>query len=82
MTYEEALYRFIDFAHNQCVTTDIHEEMVATIKEALEKRIRKKPYVEFGFFCCKSCSCELNEEDDSYCHNCGQALDWSDIKND
>lgn len=79
MTYEETISNLEYLISEDCV--DTHHDYIQEIEmaiEALEKRIRKKPYVEFGFFCCKSCSCELNEEDDSYCHNCGQAIDWSD----
>lgn len=86
MTYEEVLYRFIDFAHNQDVTTDIHEKMVATIKEALEKQIPKKPlHLHKNYYCpvCKEDGWMLWDDAipndmDKYCSKCGQAIDWSD----
>lgn len=59
--------------------------------EALEKQIPKKPILkEYGFFgpypFCSWCDNALiNTRNDSwhkekFCPNCGQALDWSDIK--
>lgn len=59
-----------------------------TIKEALEKQIPKKPLKqEFGFFdfrlVCPECEQPIaryfnkKEYKPRYCHNCGQALDWS-----
>lgn len=86
MTYEEALYRFIDFAHSQGVTTAIHEKMIATIKEALEKQIPKKPIDNHH---CPSCETGLPHKgitdkwcrccfEPNYCSNCGQRLNWSE----
>lgn len=43
--------------------------------EALEMRIPKKPYLEYGGWHCKSCG--LNVLSDEYfCPVCGQAIDW------
>lgn len=58
---------------------------------ALEKQIPKKPILkEYGFFgpypFCSWCDNALiNTRNDSwhkekFCPNCGQALDWSDLK--
>ena len=85
MTYEEALYRFIDFAHGQGATTAIHEEMIATIKEALEKQMPKKPlHLHKNYYCpvCKEDGWMLWDDAipndmDKYCGKCGQAIDWS-----
>ena len=45
--------------------------------EALEKQIPKKPIKWDSEYICPECSADLyieNEED--YCTDCGQALDW------
>ena len=49
---------------------------------ALEKQIPKKPheiYEKLNIKWCK-CGCYLGElkNEQNYCKNCGQALDWSD----
>lgn len=62
------------------------------VKSALEKQIPKKPYEETiateegymtkkrsFFYCCPNCFYHLNENQ-KYCDDCGQALDWSDTE--
>lgn len=53
--------------------------------EALEKRMPKKPVTEkdkviFGIVCgrCPECDSAVYSTTNLYCHNCGQALDWSE----
>ena len=63
------------------VSHDMFSEPVATYAklaaEALETRIPKKPYWEYGGWHCKSCG--LNVLSDEYfCPVCGQAIDWRD----
>ena len=68
-------------------------ELSKCINEALEKQIPKKPIdirtpiVTWGL--CPICKGELNKlgnqphrvfKDTKYCFDCGQALDWSDVK--
>lgn len=55
--------------------------------KALEKQIPKKPVTEkdkviFGIVCgrCPECDSAVYSTTNLYCHKCGQALDWSDIK--
>ena len=86
MTYEEALKaldeRFIG-----------NLELKIVLSNALEKQIPKKPtdictpVVTWGR--CPICKGELNKlggrpnrvfKSDAFCHDCGQALDWSDTK--
>lgn len=68
--------------------SDINEAIHCAVK-ALEKQIPKRPNRnEYGYFICPTC----NSDDDSlmydsnyaerynYCHECGQALDWSDTE--
>ena len=55
-----------------------------TLKEAVEKQIPKKPILDTIFpsgvkwYLCAACNHNNIEHCDCYCHNCGQALDWSD----
>lgn len=57
-----------------------------TIKEALEKQIRKKPKHEHLNFYCPSCGKWLlwddaePNENDLFCPKCSQAIDWEDEK--
>lgn len=63
---------------------------VAMGMKALEKQITKKPMlladgywngeIIYDTWTCPNCgkSYETDFGDDNYCHNCGQALDWSD----
>lgn len=55
--------------------------------EALEKQIPKKPKLHRTFevlgmtdsiYLCPSCDTMLDNED--YCTNCGQALDWREVE--
>lgn len=53
---------------------------------ALEKQIPKKPVVDESWFPdalnCPSCGTFVGfqyDHNDKFCHNCGQALDWSEI---
>lgn len=66
------------------------QEDLQTIKEALEKQMPKKPiekevvgvsmtgYKYKGQ--CSKCSLTVSQYLGNYCHHCGQALDWSDLK--
>lgn len=53
---------------------------------ALEKQIPKKPISNshdmFGIKCCicPVCHCHVYSTSNDFCHRCGQALDWSDVK--
>lgn len=68
-------------------------ELSKCIDEALEKQIPKKPldictpFITWGL--CPICKGELNKLENQpnrvfkgrkYCSDCGQALDWSDVK--
>lgn len=76
MTYEEAKYWF---NHNGA---DISQEieMAKVINKALEKQIPKKPVrdkedVFTWLWRCPRCGGRPMQ---TYCANCGQAIDWSD----
>lgn len=53
-------------------------------ENALEKQIPKKPILDTIFpsgvkwFRCPVCNHNNVENTDSYCHNCGQALEWGE----
>lgn len=66
-----------------------HEKAI----EALEKQVCKKPTLEGDGYApdgslvldewlCPRCNFryELDYEEHSYCPNCGQAIDWSDVE--
>jgi hypothetical protein len=61
--------------------TEIERNEVAI--KALEKQIPKKPILDTIFpsgvkwYLCPACKHNNIEKNDNYCHNCGQALDWS-----
>lgn len=52
--------------------------------EALKKQIPKKPILDtiylsgLEWFRCPRCNHNNIEKNDNFCHNCGQALEWSD----
>ena len=55
--------------------------------ESLEKQIPTKPeYISGGYAdgflvwvaCCPTCGHWLEVEDEEYCQNCGQKIDWSE----
>lgn len=91
MTIQEVRNNFVqDLAENAYINMCSVEEMNIAIK-ALEKQIPKKPLnictsvVTWGL--CPVCKDELNKlgnrpnrvfENQVYCSNCGQALDWSE----
>ena len=52
-------------------------------KEALKKQIPKKPLEEkryYGIGKCPTCNAVFKDKTTNYCGNCGQAIDWSDVK--
>ena len=93
MTYEEAIkvLRFVldpreypNGEKSKCYQYNLGAINKAI--DALEKQIPKKPIIEreqtspFGVDdvpYCPNCKCSLPEV--SYCEECGQAIDWSDI---
>ena len=85
MTHEEALSVLRDFLgclvpeRASCKTRLGNRRFEAFCRafEALEARIPKRPYLEYGGWHCKSCG--LNVLSDEYfCPVCGQAIDWRD----
>ena len=60
--------------------------------EALEKQIPKKPFLEskkeiatIAMWHCPVCKNEIisnwnRDIANSYCHHCGQAIDWSEVE--
>ena len=89
MTPQEAL----KIIKNPTFDDVYNSELSKCIDEALEKQIPKKPLdictpvVTWGL--CPICKGELNKlgsqpnrvfKGTKYCSDCGQALDWSDVK--
>ena len=78
MTYEEA----INTIKHGCIYRDKRGGIALQIAiKALEKQIPKKPDLDGGIYC-PCCLHEFKENYDttSYCPNCGQAIDWSDVE--
>ena len=91
MTIQEVKNNFVqDLAENAYINMCSTEEMKIAI-QALEKQIPKKqldictPVVTWGL--CPVCKGELNKlgnrpnrvlENQAYCSDCGQALDWGE----
>lgn len=81
MTNEEA----INTIEHGCIYRDKRGGKALGIAvTALEKQIPKKPVTEkdkviFGIVCgrCPYCDSAVYSTTNLYCHNCGQALDWS-----
>lgn len=93
MTTQEVKNNFVqNLAENAYITMCSAEEMKVAI-EALEKQIPKKPdllgdgYDDSGNLvydtwtcpCCET-QYELYYDDYKFCPECGQAIDWSDLK--
>lgn len=65
----------------------IKKQPTVDTENALEKQIPKKikisEYESFGlFFFCPNCGVNIGNRlyKQKYCHNCGQNLDWEDVK--
>lgn len=91
MTYEE-VHKFLEIKQREMtIKRHLYNEQAIEINglaiEALEKQIPKKPVTEkdkviFGIVCgrCPYCDSAVYSTTNLYCHNCGQALDWSDTE--
>lgn len=78
--YEANVY-CIDAYHGlgSYIFTDPEGYVYKAAIEALEKRIPQKPMLESDSgWICPSCGESYGVEYD-YCHNCGQAIDWSEV---
>lgn len=82
MTYEEAKAFFEeDLKDGKCSDNCPECNAMELAISAIEKQIPKKPDLDGGIYC-PCCLHEFKENYDttSYCPNCGQAIDWSDIE--
>lgn len=80
--FEACIKSGVDQAMKECELT-----IGMTLKEAVEKRIPKKPkkineeYINGEWRTEVECpSCGNPYVEDSFCPCCGQALDWSDVE--
>ena len=76
MTYEEAI-EILQEEHDYCQEMSYVIKALEMAIEALEKRIPKKPYWEYGGCHCKSCGFDVLS-DEYFCPLCGQAIDWEE----
>lgn len=91
MTYEQA-HKFLEIKqHEMTIKRYLYNEQAIEINglaiEAIEKQILKRPVTEkdkviFGIVCGRYpyCDSAVYSTTNLYCHNCGQALDWSDTE--
>lgn len=85
MKYKEALetikYEVDEECHCGYIENELRLAMTALEKQIPEKPIPNSPDM-FGIKCCicPVCSCHVYSTSNSFCHRCGQALDWSDTK--
>ena len=87
---KDILEEAIDTEDAVCYVTSVDEEPLRMAIEALEKQLPKKPVLEktkgvvgIDMWHCPVCDGEIISDwnrdiANSYCHHCGQALDWSD----
>ena len=73
------------YSHNAKLVLDVSNDDIGLIIEALEKQIRKKPVVDYvrnsyRKYNCPTCKEEVQiNYDITYCLECGQKLDWSEV---
>ena len=82
--YQESLDRIDQYRVNKNLKIDIKD--ILTLQELVDKQTPKKvinKHKEYVFpkkyrlsGLCSNCKNHVNES--KYCHNCGQALDWSE----
>ena len=88
MKPEEALKYLKGFIDNEGLQIGAYnEEVLKTAIGALEKKVPKKPQefryeTEYGYTRCEcifdACGNVIDEYEDEFCPNCGQAIDWDD----
>ena len=81
--YIERLIDIIPKSKKQEKSKRENLDFALSIKSALEKQMPRKPILDTIFpsgiewYLCPACNHNNIEKSDSYCHACGQALDWS-----
>ena len=86
MTNKEAIEYLLDPIGKDL---KVHDEAVRIALDAIEKQIPQKPIGEYRsvlHYICPNCNCTVKLYYDSpifpYCKHCGQAIDWSEVKNE
>lgn len=86
MTPEEAIEFYKTFLSIR--PANPYQDAAKLSIQALEKQIPKKPKTDqYGYYVCPSCGADdyaLMHDSNlanqyNHCHDCGQALDWSDV---
>ena len=82
----------IDYS-DYCQMTDYLDEIEKRVKQLEKKQMPMKPVIEQGapsyyggtsicryYYSCPKCGGEVGRGDDkaNYCHDCGQAIDWTE----
>ena len=82
--YKEALSSIYFTMHNRVKPRALgrcEDKNLELLEELVERATPKKPTSEEEiFYLCPVCNELVGDEYDSdnYCHNCGQAIDWSE----
>lgn len=93
MTNEEALkilnYTPVTISASSETTVEQYHQMLHIAEKAIEKQIARKPFREsLADRLCPVCGAYIKfdalnekvEEAPEYCSNCGQKIDWRDVK--
>ena len=71
------------YSHNTKLVLDVSNDDIGLIIEGVEKQIAKKPLVKWNLYKCCTCNGVVYEQEYnykySYCSNCGQKQDWSEV---
>lgn len=88
MKSEEALKYLKDFIDNEKPKIGAYNtEVLKKAIDALEYRVPKKPHKvhdvdekgnPYYTYVCDECGNVIDEYEDDFCPNCGQAIDWED----
>lgn len=95
MNAQEALEIITNAIQKDSMTAE-QDEVLAITQKALEKQISQKTVLKtdvfFDYYFCPRCGTQLQQKvrcvdiaylaKSNYCHTCGQALDWEEIKDD
>ena len=89
MKSEEALKYLKDFIDNDPQIGAYNTSVLKKAVDALEYRVPKKPHKVhdvdeeghpyYTYVVCDNCGNVIDEYEDYFCPNCGQAVDWDDM---
>ena len=84
MTPQEEAIKWFEEEAQRLPDDSSNKSLLKVAIEALQYRTRKIPIVSCPDFMCPKCMTygieDLDREKLDYCPNCGQAIDWRDVK--